>query len=460
MKRYITHIIIFLTILAVLPVVPKQGGLVMAGQNTVLDRAAQTEILTLVRAKQIALENSPTLASAMERVNQAREVVAQTRADFFPVISATAGWDYTENTLDSGSEADETLYTSRLSATQVLFDGFSRKYSNLSASLGEQMSLAGQDEARRFLTWSVAQTFLSVQLARENIKIAQSDMAFNRDQEGEAVAKEKAGTGSYSDVLNFKTKVNSAKTSLLSAQQDLNESIHGLAALLGYEDACLPEGMDISPLDIEKPDLNLSRYIDPALESDIETLLSERPDLKEAFLAIEDADTKINIAEAEHYPTISLIGAYGTSAGDSLDDTDNMGASVGINVNIDLFTGGATKARVREALSDKRALQNDLEDARIKALSNVRSSARNFTTARQQLVLQEENTGLIETTRNLVEKEYNAGQVSLVRLNEAQNDLVNAMGELAIARVSLVLALEEFNYYIGKNFNLTLKGSS
>ncbi len=52
-----------------------------------------------------------------------------------------------------------------------------------------------------------------------------------------------------------------------------------------------------------------------------------------------------------------------------------------------------------------------------------------------------------------MEKEYNAGQVSLVRLNEAQNDLVSAMGDLAIARVSMILALEAFDYYTGENIH-------
>lgn len=45
----------------------------------------------------------------------------------------------------------------------------------------------------------------------------------------------------------------------------------------------------------------------------------------------------------------------------------------------------------------------------------------------------------MQQNRDLVEKEFAAGQGSLVRLNEAQRDLVTAQARLALALVSLRL---------------------
>ena len=50
---------------------------------------------------------------------------------------------------------------------------------------------------------------------------------------------------------------------------------------------------------------------------------------------------------------------------------------------------------------------------------------------------QETNTQLVKKQRDLVEKEYKAGVVSLVRLNEAQRDLTVSLAQLALARVAL-----------------------
>lgn len=460
--RYRTlFIFVFLTFALFLTLTPGRAGVASADQGLLSDAnvaapASQTQsadLLTLARAKRIALANNPGLVSALERINQAREAVTQAKADMLPTLSANAGWNFNEEMQNSAPDYDETQYASQLSATQVLFDGFHRKYATLSAQYGEKISLAARDEARNLLIWSVAQAFLNVQLARENIKIAESDMAFNQTLETEAAAKERSGAGSYSDLLNFKSKVNSAKSALLSSRQDLVESLHGLAALLGYEDARLPQGMTVGPLEMDMADLNDSLENPRSLEANLETLLSGRPDLDAAALAIRQADAGIRMAKADYYPTISLTGGYGTSASDRFAHMDSMGTYVGVNVSFDIFSGGTKKSKVRAALSQKRELENDRVHARTTALSDIRSSAQNVTTARQQLALQKENTSLIQTTRDLVEKEYNAGQVSLVRLNEAQNDLVGAMGDLAIARVSVILALEAFDYYTGQNID-------
>ena len=205
------------------------------------------ELITMESAKQMALEKNPSLAAARERVNQAREAIVQARAAYLPTISTTSTWNYTEKTGTTTYGYNEKQYANRILATQLLFDGFLRKYTILAARYGKKMSMASREDAQRLLAWSVAQSFLNIQLARENIKIVESDMAFNRQQEKEALAREKAGTGSLSDLLNFRTKVNTANTFLISSRQDLKEACHGLAALLGYADAQLPQNLEIAP---------------------------------------------------------------------------------------------------------------------------------------------------------------------------------------------------------------------
>ncbi len=419
----------------------------------------QTRIrrISLAMAKQIALENNPSLAAARERVVQAQEAIVQARAAYLPTLSTTSTWNYTENTNTSTSVYNEHLFTNKISATQLLFDGFLRKYTTLAATYGEKMSQANQQDAQRLLAWSVAQSFLNIQLARENVKIAESDMAFNQHQKKEALAREKSGTGSLSDLLNFKTKVNTAKTFLMSSQQDLKESCHGLAALMGYPNARFPDNMDIGPLDIQAISLGTGdNEQDKGVDGTLDHFLAQRPDLIQAEYAVKAADARINVAASGYYPTVALTGTYGLSSGEEfkdMGDTDNMGAAMGITVNFELFSGGATKSSVREARSAKKELEKNLESSKLTAMSDIKSAADDISTTRRQLALQRENTALMEKMRDLVEKEYAAGQASLVRLNEVQNDLVGALGDLAIARVSLILALERFDYYTGNNID-------
>jgi len=419
--------------------------------------------ISLAMAKQIALENNPGLGAARERVVQAQEAIIQARAAYLPTLSTTSAWNYTENIDSSTSLYNENLYSNKISATQLLFDGFLRKYATLAATYGEKMNQAAQQDAQRLLAWSVAQGFLNIQLARENVKIAESDRAFNQNQEKEALAREKSGTGSLSDLLNFKTKVNTAKAFLMSSQQDLKESCHGLAALMGYANARFPDNMHIGPLDIQAispgtgdndAQNNEPKNKDVDENHNMEEFLTQRPDLIQAEYAVKAAGAQINVAASGYYPTVALTGTYGLSFGEEFKDignTDNMSAAVGVTVNFEFFSGGATKSSVREAKSAKKALEKNLESSKLMAMSDIKSAADNITTTRRQLALQRENTALVEQMRNLVEKEYAAGQASLVRLNEVQNNLVGALGDLAIARVSLILAMERFGYYTGNN---------
>lgn len=408
--------------------------------------ASPAAVLTLDRAKQIALANSPTIGSARERVAQALEAVVQARADYLPTLSLTGSWDYTEATALSGASQEE-AYTSGVSATQVLFRGFYRKYNTLAAQYGEKMDRAALADARRTLVWSVAQGYLNVQLAAEKIRIAESDLAFNREQLKEAEVKEKLGAGAYSDVLNYKTRANAARTALIQARQSLKEYTCGLAALMGYEDARLPRGMTVPAL----PD---TAHPEGAEETapDIPAALAHRPDLREAALAVEAAEARIGRARSGHFPTVSLTGGYGVSRANDfggLGESDNLGASLGVSVSFDLFDGGATQSAVRAAQSQKRELEQTQKAARISAASEIQTAMDKLASARQTLSLQAETTRFTEETRDLVKIEYAAGQVSLVRMNEAQNDLVAAQGDLAEARVSLGLALEELAYYTG-----------
>jgi len=56
----------------------------------------------------------------------------------------------------------------------------------------------------------------------------------------------------------------------------------------------------------------------------------------------------------------------------------------------------------------------------------------------------------VEKNRDLVENEYMAGQVSLVRLNEAQRDLIQQQGRLALARVALRQAWHDLRVATGE----------
>ena len=165
--------------------------------------------LDLHTAAKIALEKNPSLAAAAARVAQAREQVAQARARYWPTVDAEGAGarvdlsrnDYEESLamarlFDPSATIDDPQYRYRaaLTANWVLFDGFERKFANLSARYGEQRSEAARSDAQRLLLAAVASAFFQAQLSNEEIAIAEADEAFNEQQLVEAKARRRVGT--------------------------------------------------------------------------------------------------------------------------------------------------------------------------------------------------------------------------------------------------------------------------
>jgi outer membrane protein TolC len=405
--------------------------------------------LDLWTAMAIAIKGSPTLAAAVERVAQSVQRVRQATAAWWPTLDLTASARRVDlsNSEFNASQASiqalnpaasltdpENYYSAGLSASWVLFDGFNRKFSIASAKYGESESRASLLEARRLLLSSVALSFHQAQLAREDIAIAEAAEAFNRQQLDNAKARYRVGTGALSDTLNFEIQANAARADRISAEREYAIAMAGLAAIMGIPSAAFPEEMVLTRLKEEPTD-----YMEmPEDRTEYDYAMGHRPDLLQIDFVIKQAESTVERAKARYYPAVNLAGSIdGARAGDMGLDGDDFGNTIGIYLNYNLFAGGADVARVNEAKRVVSESEKNRDAVRINVANELRQALASLDAAQRQLELQRANAALVRQNRDLVEKEYAAGQGSLVRLNEAQRDLTQAQGRLALARVGL-----------------------
>lgn len=420
-------------------------------------------VLDLETAKRFAVDGSPTLSAAIERVRQAEELVRQARATYWPTLDLDASGARVER---SNREAEslrtstrsfapnstiadpEDVYQVNLTAGWSLFTGFRRWFDNARARFGELENRSALEEARRLLLFSVASSYYRAQLAREDIAIAKADEAFNLRQAKEARARRRAGSGSLSDVLNFEVQVNAARSALIDAEREFDLARIALAAVMGIPDARLPETLDLADLAGE-----LSEELElPAVDDQIAFAENHRPDLLESAYRLKQAEASVGIARSDFYPFLNLQAtADGLRENTARIEGDDFGNSVGLFLNYNLFSGGATRARVAEARYRVREEERNFDAARISVFSDVREAITTVDASQKELLLQRENAELVQRNRDLVEKGYAAGQESLVRLNEAQRDLTTAQARLALARVALKQSWEQLDSATGAN---------
>jgi outer membrane protein TolC len=422
---------------------------------------AGMSILDLDAAVAIALTGNPGLEASAARVRQAKAQVDQARSTYWPRLDANASGarvELSENTylqnlavarlLNPAAtvEDPEDYYNMDLTASWTLFDGFERKFSNASARYGEQSSTAALNDARRLLISAVSLSYFSAQLALENIAIAKADEAFNQRQLTDAEARQRVGTGSLSDVLNFQVRKNQAKTTRINQEYQYEVALYGLAALLGLPESRLPDHVQLARLSSETN----KELAAPRVDELIDGAMEHRPDIQQIQWTIKQSEAQVKIAQSDYYPTVVVAGILeGARTGDPELGQDDFGNRVQVGLSYNLFAGGYTRARVQEIRQQKIELDNRLEELILSATSDIRSAAALVITAQSQVALQRENVDLVQRTRDLVEKEYNAGQGSLVRLNEAQKDLTTAQSNLALALVGLRQAWVELKTRAG-----------
>lgn len=443
-------------------------------------------LLTLEEAKARAIENNPSLHAAAARIDQARQRVIQARSLYFPQISAAYTASHTRlpestvgpardeilrgtlfgalNSLSSfflfgsgGAPATQTLlrtgqsvvdglearnaiddsienYELSLTASYILFDGFARRFQLLAARYGEQEIEAARAEGQRLLLNGVATAYFGVQLARENIAIARANEAFNERLLKEANARRRVGTGSLSDVLNFEVQLRIARNELLEAQRQYEFSRISLASLMGIEGAQLPEDTLVAGLAPES-----AEEMGPANDDErIQYALAHRPDVQQARLAVERRDAGVKIERSAYYPRVNAFAAKSaTRNNNSRFRDDDFAGTVGVTVNYDLFTGGRNRATVREARYAKVEAEYGRQAIELDAAAEVRQALVDLRVVQEQVILQQATAEYVERNRDLVKREYDAGQGALALLNQAQRDLIQAQARLALARVSL-----------------------
>ncbi|RLB80727.1 MAG: hypothetical protein DRH17_11165 [Deltaproteobacteria bacterium] len=409
------------------------------------DRWETIRVLDLDTAAAIALEQSPNLAAAAARVEQARHQVAIARASYWPQVNLTGNAsrvDLSPNEyhrqLQSARilnpfatvEDPEDYYAAGANATWVLFDGFARKFRNLAARKGLAQSESRRRDASRLLLSAVAAAYFSAQLAKQTRTIAEADEVFNLRLLAVAQSRYKAGAGSLSDVLNFRIRANTARADRLRAEAELKVARIGLAALLGRPDSRLPEGVELAPLSDPAPE----QLRAPSSKTLACLALETRPDVKALQEAVEQAVAQVKVTRSKFFPTVQLAANLeGQRSGNADMERDDFGSTISLTLSYPLFAGGAHRAELKKAKAALEEVVRTFEQAKINVRSEVNQAVANLISAQQQLALARENARLVRRQRDLVEKGYRAGQLSLVRLNEAQKDLVAVEGQLAQA---------------------------
>lgn len=329
----------------------------------------------LVEVYQKAKLQDAQYQAARKAFNASMEKVPQARAGLLPTVNVTGNGNHQLGSAafsDAGyMDRDVRSWTWNAQISQPLFRwanwvGYQQANTILRQS-GEQFAIAEQD-----LLLRVAQTYLDVLVATQSAAVSVAQMQAMAEQLAMAERTYSVGTGTITDVHEARAKWALSQSQNVAAQNELTvrhaemEKMLGEplpAVLLNSERAFNKNLPLLSPVQIEEWLASASRH---NLQVKIQQTM------------LDMARDEVRKSDAAHLPTLDLVisrsGSYNSGSLSSPADISTLVYSnqAGLQLNIPIFSGGATHSRVRETL----ALQDKAQDELTLAIRNATSQVR------------------------------------------------------------------------------------
>jgi len=396
---------------------------------------ANASAVTLMQAYEAALKNDPAYRAAMHQADAGRENRILGRSNLLPNVSGAYNGSKNNTTQEIANREIPQRYISRSATVQVrqpLFsmDAWARYKQGVAQSASAEAVFESQSQE---VIVRVVQAYVEVLFKEEQVRLAQAERDVLAEQRKVNDLLFKKGEGTRTDALETQARLDLAEAQLLDAQDSLVAVRDELANVIGQDPG------ELSRL---RPGLRVDARDLLDFEEWKKTALDRNPDIRAMSQNVESARQEINKQRAGHIPRVDLVGTYGKTASDSLTtiDQDNKIRSIGFQMNIPIFSGGATSASTRQAAASHEKVRADREAQIDKTLLELR---RNFNQVTSSVPRIEALEKAVESARLLItatEQSIKGGVRINLDLLTAQRQLYTAQRDLAQARYGYMLS--------------------
>lgn len=338
----------------------------LVGAGIVL-HSGSAAALNLMDAYDAALKNDAAFRSARYASEAGAENRILGRSNLLPSVSANYSGGKNHSDIDYGGRKSQQDYISRNLSLQVRqslfnFDSWSRyKQGNLQADYSEAVFMSEQQQvAIRVVGAYVEVLFKQDQLA---LAKAERDMYLERMKVNDRLYAK--GEGTVTDMLETRARLDVAEGAVLEAQDNLAATRTTLEHIIGQDAGVL------APLTSEfsAPSLDMLSF-----DAWKQVMLERNPDLKAKLISIDLNQQEVNKARAGHMPRVDVTASLSKSVSDSVTtiDQEYKTRSIGFQVTIPLYSGGAVNASTRQAVANREKARADADAEVSKQLEELR----------------------------------------------------------------------------------------
>jgi outer membrane protein len=375
--------------------------------------------------------------SAKAQLDANQYKVDQARAAYAPKLGLAAGVNSTYLNLvpDQGPSSDRNFgaLNAALSGSYSLYGPLNKVNVDLAAKsillAQAQVALVEQD-----LVVRVAQAYFDVLASQDSLTFVRAQKAAVAEQLASAKRNFEVGTSTITDTREAQARFDLVIAQEIAAENDLRVKRLTLDQVVGKVN------IDPKPVALPLP-------LPPVMPADVNAWVAqsqeEHPSVRVAQTALDVAILETEKARAADKPTLDLIGKVDGTRNEGSSSTSAAywanTATVGINFNMPLYTGGLTQGRIKETLALEEKSRSDLEGARRAVAQATRATYYGILSGQGQVKAFEAAEASSQSALDANKLGYQVGVRINIDVLNAQSQLFQTKRDLAKARYDVLV---------------------
>lgn len=297
---------------------------------------------------------------------------------------------------------------------------------------------AQYEAAEHELLIRVSQAYFDVLTSEDNLELVQTQKKAVSEQLASAQRNFEVGTATITGVRDAQARYDLADAQAIAAENDLRTKRLALDMVVGLSNS-KPKRLAKNTTLLSPPKEDVNIWVSQAQTTS--------PIVRQAELAVEVADYEMDKATAVHKPTLdaqmtygrteNLKGTYVTSPSSIPVTTWNP--TVGLVLNVPLFTGFSGVYKVKEAIALKDKAQADLENARRGTEQATRNTYFGLIAGLSQVKAYEAAEASSQSALDANKLGYSVGVNINIDVLNSQSQLYQTKRDLAKARYDVLV---------------------
>jgi outer membrane protein len=391
----------------------------------------------LLEIYRFAQESDPQLRAAEAGNVAAQEVRTQSKALLLPQLNLGADYTRHESEIQAttfGATGSSDYYTQGYSVSlrqSIYRNDYYVQLKQADARIAQ--ANAEYEGTRQGLILRATEAYFNLLGAQDSLASAEATKRAISQQLNQTQQRFEVGLSAITDVHEAQAAYDLAVAAELAAQSVVDNARENLREITGRDPMALAVLKEEVPLLPPEP-AEINQWVETAQQQNLSLLAFEA--------AARAAGEEMNRRQAGHYPTLDLVASHAYS--DNMDvtpvGTERTDTTVGVQLNVPLYSGGLTTAQTREARALYTQAQEALEQQRRATVRDTRSAYLGVTTGISQVLARKQALASAQTALEATQAGFEVGTRTIVDVLDAQRVRYTAQSDYLRARYDYLLA--------------------